>query len=56
MADDFFTRQLPHNVTWALTLLYALDSPGDFSSTIAQVWSGVLSPSHPGFLADLHAP
>ena len=26
MADDFFTRQLPHNVTWGLTVLYALDA------------------------------
>ena len=37
MADDFFTRQLPHNVTWALTLLYALDSRGEFSDTAVQV-------------------
>jgi hypothetical protein len=22
--DDLFTKQLPHNATWALTLLYAL--------------------------------
>ena len=22
--DEFFSKQLPHNVTWALTLLYAL--------------------------------
>ncbi len=28
MADDFFTRQLPHNVTWVLSLLYALDQKG----------------------------
>ena len=37
MADDFFTRQLLHNVTWALTLLYALDSRGEFSDTAVQV-------------------
>lgn len=37
MADDFFTRQLPHNVTWALTLLYALDMKGDLGSTSVQV-------------------
>lgn len=37
MADDFFTRQLPHNVTWALTLLYALDMRGDLASTAVQV-------------------
>ena len=24
VVDEFFSRQLPHNVTWALTLLYAL--------------------------------
>ena len=30
VADDFFARQLPHNVTWALTVLYALDhAPAD---------------------------
>ena len=27
-ADDFFAKQLPHNVTWLLTLLYALDQTG----------------------------
>ena len=37
VADDFFAKQLPHNVTWALTVLYALDAPGDFSSTAVQV-------------------
>ena len=37
MADDFFTRQLPQNVTWALTLLYAMDSKGEFSDTNVQV-------------------
>ena len=37
MADDFFTKQLPHNVTWGLTVLYALDAPGDFSDTRVQV-------------------
>ncbi len=30
IADDFFSKQLPHNVTWGLTLLYALDRSGDF--------------------------
>ena len=24
VVDEFFSKQLPHNVTWALTLLYAL--------------------------------
>ena len=36
VADDFFTKQLPHNVTWGLTVLYALDAPGDFSDTAVQ--------------------
>lgn len=27
-ADDFFAKQLPHNVTWLLTLLYAMDQKG----------------------------
>ena len=37
VADDFFSKQLPHNVTWALTVLYALDhSPEDASDVAAQ--------------------
>jgi hypothetical protein len=35
-ADDFFAKQLPHNVTWLLTLLYALDQRGDFGDTAVQ--------------------
>ncbi|XP_068658650.1 ABC transporter D family member 1-like [Aristolochia californica] len=31
--DDFITKQLPHNVTWGLSLLYALDHKGDAAST-----------------------
>ena len=27
-ADDFFAKQLPHNVTWLLTLLFALEQKG----------------------------
>jgi hypothetical protein len=27
-ADDFFAKQLPHNVTWVLTLLYAMEQKG----------------------------
>ncbi|OAY82490.1 ABC transporter D family member 1 [Ananas comosus] len=27
--DDFVTKQLPHNVTWGLSLLYALEHQGD---------------------------
>ena len=37
MADDFFTKQLPHNVTWGLTVLYALDASKDLSDLAAQV-------------------
>ncbi|PSC69745.1 ABC transporter D family member 1 [Micractinium conductrix] len=35
-ADDFFAKQLPHNVTWLLTLLYAMDHKGDFGDTAVQ--------------------
>ncbi|KAH9718660.1 ABC transporter D family member 1 [Citrus sinensis] len=27
--DDFVTKQLPHNVTWGLSLLYAMEHKGD---------------------------
>ena len=30
MADDFLAKQLPHNVTWGLTMLYSLEHPGNF--------------------------
>ena len=42
MADDFFTKQLPHNVTWGLTVLYALDASKDLSDLAAQVGPGKL--------------
>lgn len=32
-ADDFFAKQLPHSVTWVLTLLYALDQRKDFGDS-----------------------
>ncbi len=32
-ADDFFAKQLPHSVTWVLTLLYALDQRRDFGDS-----------------------
>ncbi|GAB4822712.1 hypothetical protein N2152v2_009758 [Parachlorella kessleri] len=35
-ADEFFAKQLPHNVTWLLTLLFALEARGDFGSTAFQ--------------------
>lgn len=34
--DDFTTKQLPHNVTWGLSLLYAVEHKGDRSSTTTQ--------------------
>ena len=37
MADDFFTKQLPHNVTWGLTVLYALDASKDLTNLAVQV-------------------
>ncbi|KAG1328078.1 hypothetical protein COCNU_01G020120 [Cocos nucifera] len=40
--DDFITKQLPHNVTWGLSLLYAMEHRGDRASTSAQ---GELAPA-----------
>ncbi|WOL12707.1 ABC transporter D family member 1-like isoform X1 [Canna indica] len=34
--DDFITKQLPHNVTWVLSLLYALEHKGDRASLSTQ--------------------
>ncbi|PIA50702.1 hypothetical protein AQUCO_01200132v1 [Aquilegia coerulea] len=34
--DDFVTKQLPHNVTWGLSLLYAMDHKGDRALTSTQ--------------------
>lgn len=28
VADDFFTKQLPNNVTWLLTLMYSMNQTG----------------------------
>jgi hypothetical protein len=39
VADDFFTKQLPHNVTWGLTVLYALDASKDLTNLAVQVRS-----------------
>eukprot|EP00250_Pteridium_aquilinum_P015282 c22492_g1_i1 orf=410-4411(+) len=36
IADEFITKQLPHNVTWGLSLLYAMDHSGERSSTNVQ--------------------
>lgn len=35
-ADDFFAKQLPHSVTWVLTLLYALDQRSEFGDSAFQ--------------------
>ncbi|CAK7334627.1 unnamed protein product [Dovyalis caffra] len=34
--DDFVTKQLPHNVTWGLSLLYAMENKGDRAMTSNQ--------------------
>lgn len=35
-ADEFFAKQLPHSITWVLTLLYSLQQQGNFASTTFQ--------------------
>ncbi|KAJ6737192.1 ATP-BINDING CASSETTE SUB-FAMILY D MEMBER [Salix viminalis] len=34
--DDFVTKQLPHNVTWGLSLMYAIEHKGDRAITSTQ--------------------
>lgn len=34
IADEFISKQLPHNVTWLLSLLYALDHPEGAAPTV----------------------
>lgn len=36
IADDFITKQLPHNVTWGLSLMYAMDHKGNRALTSVQ--------------------
>lgn len=36
MLDDFITKQLPHNVTWGISLVYALEHKGDRALTATQ--------------------
>jgi len=36
IVDDFVTKQLPHNVTWGISLLYALEHKGDRALTSTQ--------------------
>ena len=42
--DDFVTKQLPHNVTWGLSLLYALEHRGDRAlvSTQGEIFDSIL--------------
>ena len=40
MADDFLAKQLPHNVTWGLTMLYSLEHPSNFGDSESQVPRG----------------
>lgn len=35
-ADEFFAKQLPHSVTWVLTLFYATEHSGNFADTQVQ--------------------
>ncbi|XP_039120434.1 ABC transporter D family member 1-like isoform X2 [Dioscorea cayenensis subsp. rotundata] len=39
IVDDFITKQLPHNVTWGLSLLYAMEHKGDraLTSTLGEL-------------------
>ncbi len=46
VADDFFTKQLPHNVTWGLTVLYALDASKDLNNLGVQVIITLAPPLH----------
>ncbi|KAG5041174.1 hypothetical protein JHK85_013650 [Glycine max] len=34
--DDYITKQLPHNVTWGLSLIYAMEHKGDRASVTTQ--------------------
>jgi len=36
IADEFITKQLPHNVTWGLSLMYAMEHKGDRALTSVQ--------------------
>lgn len=38
VADDFFTKQLPNNVTWLLTLMYSLDQTGASRAVALMFW------------------
>jgi len=48
VADDFLAKQLPHNVTWGLTMLYSLEHPGNFDDNKSQDCPLPLTPNpHP---------
>jgi hypothetical protein len=36
IVDDFVIKRLPHNMTWGLSLLYALEHKGDRALTSTQ--------------------
>lgn len=36
IADGFITKELPHNVTWGLSILYAMENHRDGTSVSAQ--------------------
>ncbi|RXI04976.1 hypothetical protein DVH24_006233 [Malus domestica] len=40
--DDFTTKQLPHNVTWGLSLLYAMEHKGDRALISTQAFGDIL--------------
>jgi hypothetical protein len=46
VADDFLAKQLPHNVTWGLTMLYSLEHPGNFDDNKSQVTLPPISIPH----------
>ena len=56
VADDFFTKQLPFNVTWVLTLMYALDQGHVANDPQAQVSSRIHSLLPAGWPAYRRAP
>ncbi len=40
-AEEFFAKQLPHNITWLLSLLYALDQSGEVIGLIRRVLDAI---------------
>lgn len=52
--DDFITKQLPHNVTWGLSLLYAMEHKGDRASVSVQGKIILIADSYSIYLSVLH--